>query len=854
MATSLVGLEVVDLLSRITGKKLSQRDLTPPVIFLASLVTILLGVIFVDGTVAESEKQRLLTTLYRFSTPESDVRRLTHLMIKGVKENQIYRVGEELLSLTASLTESQRLLLMSFGYEMSAADGEMDSREKKYLEIIAKRLVINPRHLAVLEATFARTSQFESTALEEVHFLLDPVQFHELDSIFVKAAKDISLALPVKDKTNNEQNTIAISYERLKNFQESSKKIDILCSQIYQVIQECHERGFLPNNLILDITDVSKKLQSQNFRIAVVGEFSKGKSTLLNALLGEEIQPAREIPCSGTVTVLKYGKQKRVICRYRDGREEEIPFSEYQQKASISEDAAIGCLSDELAQSEIEEIIFEHPDLELCSSGVEIIDSPGLNEHLERTAITQKLLENTDAIIFLTDVTRSLTQVERDLLQELKVKMNGGKETEIADNIFVVGNFMDLVRTEKGREQVKQRIENFVLGDKPIVAIKNRVHFISAQATLDALKSGSENEYLKTFQDFTHSLEDFLTMERGELKVKRAIDEVNSLLHQSFNGLNRAEDTLEGKLKLSELEKQSIIDQIGEASGRDVKIQLIVANLKSEVFDQAVESWKEWYEGLLERMMEKSERWYSEHSPVWSQDKLIRDYTNCFIRDLSVAIDEWGNKQLKEVILQQSIDVLNTTIEYELDAIQTQFQNIDIQANASFSDRLKLSIHGISDDFMGFGGVGGGVGIGGALAAGLIIFTGVGFIAVIIASVAAAIASSFGLGMFDIDGLHDQIKIKVLEMGFEKLSDDESIDKIFEKLEEIIDTIFDSKVESASRIISEAISLYENLLEQQEKVHESTLEELEASKTCILSQRQELEQVREAIRAVVTPY
>ncbi|BAZ37591.1 dynamin family protein [Calothrix sp. NIES-4101] len=853
MATSLVGLEVVDLLSRITGKKLSQRDLTPPVIFLASLVTVLLGVIFVDGTVAESEKQRLLATLYRFSTPESDVRRLTHLMIKGVKDNQVYRAGEELLSLTASLTESQRLLLMSFGYEMSAADGEMDSCEKKYLEIIAKRLGVNPRHLAVLEATFARTSQFESIALEEVRFLLDPVQFHELDSIFVKAAKDISLALPVKDKTNTEQKTITISYEILKNFQESSKKIDILCSQIYQVIQECQERGFLPNNLILDIADVSKQLKSQNFRIAVVGEFSKGKSTLLNALLGEEIQPAREIPCSGTVTVLKYGREKRVICRYRDGRKEEIPFSEYQQKASISEDAAIGCLSDELAQSEIEEIIFEHPDLELCSSGVEIIDSPGLNEHPERTAITQKLLENTDAIIFLTDVTRSLTQVERDLLQELKVKMNGGKETEVADNIFVVGNFMDLVRTEKGREQVKQRIEKFVLGDKPIVATKNRVHFISAQATLDALKSCSKDEYLNTFQDFTHSLEEFLTMERGDLKVKRAIDEINSLLQQCFNGLNRAEDTLEGKLKLSELEKQSIIDQIGEASGRDVKVQLIVANLKSEVFNQAVESWKEWYEGLVERMMAKSERWYSEHSPVWSQDKLIRDYTNSFIHDLSVEIDEWGNKQLKGEILQQSIDILNTTIEYELDAIQTQFQNIDIQANASFSDRLKLSLHGISDDFMGFGGVGGGVGIGGALAAGLIIFTGVGFIAVIIASVAAAIASSFGLGMFDIDGLHDQIKIKVLETGFEKLSDDESIDKIVEKIEEIIDTIFDSKAESVSRIISEAISLYENLLEQQDRVHEITLEELEASKNWIVSKRQELEQVREGIRAVITP-
>ena len=604
----------------------------------------------------------------------------------------------------------------------------------------------------------------------------------------------------------------------------------------------------MSNNLVLDIANVSKKLKSQTFRVAVVGEFSKGKSTLLNALLGEEIQPVREIPCSGTITVLKHGNQKRVICHYRDGKEEEIPFSEYQERASISEDAAVGCLSDELGKSQIEKIVFEHPYLELCSSGVEIIDSPGLNEHPERTAITQKLLENTDAIIFLTDVTRSLTQSERDLLQELKVKMNGGKETEPADNIFILGNFMDLVRTDKGREQVKQRIENFVLGDKPIVNAKNLIHFISAQVTLDTLKNGSENEYLANFQDFTHSLEEFLTMERGKLRIKRAVDEVNSLLNQCLDGLNTAKETLNGKIQISEIEKQKILDQIGEASGRDVKIQLTAANLKKEAFNQATQSFKEWYKDLRERMTEKSKHWHSEHSPLLSQDKLIHDYTNCFIRDLSVEIDEWGTKQLKQVIIKQNIDVLNVCIKYELDAIQTQFQNIDIQANASFSDKLKLSIDGINDDFMRFGSIGGGVGIGGALAAGLMMFTGVGFIAVIIASVAAAFASSFGLGMLDIDGLHKQIKMKVLEKGLDKLKDNESLSQIIEKIKQIINTLTDSRVESASRVISKAISLYENLLEQQDKAHGSTLEQREVSSYWISSKRRELEQVREAMK------
>jgi len=847
MAISLVGLETVDLLSRITGQKLSQRDLTPPVIFIGSLVTVLLGVIFVGGTVSESEKQKLLATLYRFSTPESDVRRLTHLMIKGVKTNQLYKASEELVSLTASLTKSQRLLLMSLGYEMSAIDGEMDCRKKSYLKIVAKSLGVNPQHLAVLETAFTHQGKFEPTALEEVHFLLEPVHFDELDPIFVKAAEDILLVLPPKDKAKPEQASIS-SYEELKKFQQTTKKIDDFCFQTYQIIKDCNEQGVLPYTLFSGITDILKINKSKTFRIAVIGEFSQGKSTLLNALLGEEIQPVREIPCSGAITVLKYGKQKRVICRYRDGREEEIPFSEYQQKASISEDAAIGCLSDELAQSEIEEIIFEHPDLELCSSGVEIVDSPGLNEHPERTAITQKLLENTDAVIFLTNATRSLTLGERDLLQELRTKLNGGKDTEPADNIFVVGNFMDLVRTEKGREQVKQRIENFVQGEKPIVKGKNRVHFISAQAALDALKSDSEDEYLKSFRDFTQSLENFLTLERGQLKIKRAMHEVDCLVQQCFDGLNQAERNLESKIQSSEAEKQKILDQIGEASGRDVKIKLIAANLKNEVFDQAVKSLKEWYEGLGDRLQEKSQHWVSKHNPIWSQDKLIIHYTNCFRRNLSDDIDKWGNTQLKEIILRQSVDILDANIEYELDAIQAKFQNIDVPTNGSFSERLKLSIDGINDDLMGFGSIG----INSVIAAAVLAFSGVGFIAIIIASLATAMASSFGLGILDIDGLHDKIKMKVLVMGYEKLGEDESIDKIVNKLEEIIDAIFDNKVELASKVIHEAILLYEKILEQHEIVHESILEQHEAGKVSILSKRQELKQVRTAMEVGIT--
>lgn len=849
MDTSLISKEVVDLLSHLTGQKLSQRDVTPPVVFLASLVTVLLGVIFVDGKVAEEERKRLLTTLYRFSSSDSDVRKLTHLMIQGVKQHQLYRKSDDLLTLTASFTESQRLLLIGFGYEMSAADGEMDFREKKYLEMLGKHLNINPQDLAVLEVALTHQENLDSTALEEVRFLLEPVRFQELDTVFVKTARDMLGMLPALPQKELTQQPIAISYDELKKFKEHRQQLDNICNQFFQILKDCQERSFISETFLNETKEIWIKNQSHRFRIAVVGEFSQGKSTLLNALFGEEIQPAREIPCSSTVTILKYGKEKRVFCVYKDGRKEEISIDKYQQKASISEDAAIDCVSDEFAKSQIEEIIFEHPDLELCKSGVEIVDSPGLNEHPERTAITQKLLKDTDAAIFLTNASRPLTQGERDLLLEIKVYLNGGKDNEPANNLFVACNFMDLIRTAKGQEQIKQRIIKFVQGDNPIVAGENRLHFISAQAALDAILNGSKDTYLENFNYFVSSIENFLRFECGELKLNRLNFILNTINQKCDKVLNQIENSLSGKINISSTEQQKIIEQIGEISGRDIKIYTLAKRLKKEAAAKAIECWNEWHANLCDRISIKSKSWHSEHSPVWSQDKLIKDYTSQFVRDLSLEIDEWGNKILKDLILQNYVNFLEVNIKHELDAILADFKNLDIQVNSNFTSQLQLSIDGINYDFMGFMGIGGAIGIGGALATGLLVFTGVAFIAVIVASVAATIAGSFGLGMLDMDGLHDKIKMKILEEGLNNF--DDSIDKLHYKISEIVNTVFDNKVESASKVIAQAISLYENLLEQQEQIHRETLEELEADKAWISKKRQEFERIQQNIQSII---
>lgn len=200
----------------------------------------------------------------------------------------------------------------------------------------------------------------------------------------------------------------------------------------------------------------------------------------------------------------------------------------------------------------------------------------------------------------------------------------------------------------------------------------------------------------------------------------------------------------------------------------------------------------------------------------------------------------------------QNLDILDANIYLELDAIQAKFKEIDLEVSTGLSNQLNLVISEISDDFTGAGGFLGGVGAGGALAAALLLFTPIGIFTAVAAAVVAAIAGVFGFGMMDVDGLRDQIKVKVFELGFQKF--EESVEKVHEKLGEIIGSTFDHRVDSASRVIAQAIALYEHLLEQQEKAHATTLEQREQQKDWITQRRKELEQVEQSVETVVCQY
>ena len=89
MNTSLISSQTVELISLLTRQKLRKEDISPPMLFLAGLVTVLVGVIYADGTVDAEETQRLSTTMTALIPANNSLRPLVKPMVKAVRYQEI---------------------------------------------------------------------------------------------------------------------------------------------------------------------------------------------------------------------------------------------------------------------------------------------------------------------------------------------------------------------------------------------------------------------------------------------------------------------------------------------------------------------------------------------------------------------------------------------------------------------------------------------------------------------------------------------------------------------------------------------------------------------------------------------
>lgn len=283
----------------------------------------------------------------------------------------------------------------------------------------------------------------------------------------------------------------------------------------------CVELGLDPS--VPGIDEVLHRLAEDQFNVAIVGEFKRGKSTLINALLEQSILPADVLPCSATLNRVTYGIDPHATIEYRDGHSEDIPvdaLEDYVTKLTPES---------EQRAANVKSATVYYP-ISFCKNGVTIIDTPGLNDDATMTEVTLAVLPETDAAIMVMMCGSPFSESEREFLESKIMASDLGRV------IFVVTGIdrYDEEEQEKLLQLFRRRITDSVLNKAKSVYGENSSEFAVYQRKLgsikiyplsarNALRAKMKNDDAmlreSRFPEFEEGLTDFLARDRGALQL-----------------------------------------------------------------------------------------------------------------------------------------------------------------------------------------------------------------------------------------------------------------------------------------------------------------------------------------------
>lgn len=289
---------------------------------------------------------------------------------------------------------------------------------------------------------------------------------------------------------------------------------------------------------VSEVTAVQQRLTNHTFTLAVVGEFKRGKSTFINALLGKEILPADVVPTSATLNRVTYGLSPgvQVIMKATDETPEQtvaIPIDELADYVTkLTPDA-------ESMAERVKEAVVYYPN-DYCRNNVSIIDTPGLNDEAKMTEVTRSVLPQLDAALMVIMPNAPFAETEGEFLRELL-------ENEVGRILFVV-TAIDRVRRERDRESVLNLIRSRIVKAVEIYAAAKfpegsddyqlclqrlgnpRIYPISGYDALIAKEENDEAALEKSgFAEFERVLERFLVEERGAVALRVVVEQVLNL-------------------------------------------------------------------------------------------------------------------------------------------------------------------------------------------------------------------------------------------------------------------------------------------------------------------------------------
>ncbi len=326
-----------------------------------------------------------------------------------------------------------------------------------------------------------------------------------------------------------------------------------------------------------------RRRKEDPFTIVVCGEFKRGKSSLINALLGEEATPINVTTETVTLNRISYG-----------GRGNEAVLSGGRRIRLADEELLRESLERLAAQlgEPIKQVEIRRP-AELLREAT-IVDTPGLGDSLrDFSSLVEEALAQADAVIYLFSVNYPLSQSEQMFLRTMIVPQ---KYTEL----LLVGNYADMLSGREDYERMKAllagRIQGLLPDQEPwlLSALDERCRQTGESrpnpAMEDILEEGFDR-FRTRISSLIEEKREMVLPDRMERMFRGMLDSLEGDLAALEQGLTMTGQDVRENLERVRAQKEG---QIKAQEETDRKIDEMIAQMQAQT--------SEWLEELLDRL------------------------------------------------------------------------------------------------------------------------------------------------------------------------------------------------------------------------------------------------------------
>lgn len=338
------------------------------------------------------------------------------------------------------------------------------------------------------------------------------------------------------------------------------------------------------NREIEDLNLASQNLRQGVFRLLVLGDLKRGKSTLLNALISENLLPSDVSPCTALLTVLRYGPEKQVTVYFKGDRPpERLDFASFKQKYTIDPSEAKQLEeSKQLAFPQVSHAVVEYP-LPLLQKGVEIVDSPGLNDTEARNELSLSYINNCHAVLFVFRASQPCTLDERRYLKNylkdrgLTVFFLINAWDEIRKSLVDLDDAEELREAEARLRQVfRTNLADYCYVEGQDLYSQRVFELSSLDALRRRLKDAADPLTGTGFPEFEAALSRFLTQERAVAELRQA----TTLARQAYN---HAHEAIARRIPLLDQDVQELKQRLKSVEPEFAKLNEIRDQFQAEI-------------------------------------------------------------------------------------------------------------------------------------------------------------------------------------------------------------------------------------------------------------------------------